>query len=144
MSPLTEHHFVYCKPSTSTDAKRKCVGRQLFHPTLSDEATMEHDTIAVVVNQQLNETDYLAEEKATCSIEEKGIVEKQKGKKSVRAPKVSVGQQVPVHSKLDRRHFCVYCKKLIVKLPRHLVQVHSSEIEIIEMCKFEPGMFFTS
>lgn len=47
-------------------------------------------------------------------------------------------KKVPVKSKLDRRHFCIFCKKL-VKLPRHLEQVHSDEKEVQVMCRCEKG-----
>lgn len=50
------------------------------------------------------------------------------------------GQQVPIKSKLDRRHFCIYCKKLLVKLPRHLEHAHINEKEVREMCLLPKGM----
>lgn len=48
-------------------------------------------------------------------------------------------QQVPVKSKLGRKHYCVYCNKLVVKLSRHLEQIHSSEEAVLEMLQCPKG-----
>lgn len=53
--------------------------------------------------------------------------------------KVPRGQQVPVKSRLDRRHCCIYCKKLVVKLNRHLEVIHPNEADVLEMCSLDKG-----
>lgn len=44
-------------------------------------------------------------------------------------------------SSKTKKNFCIYCKKLVTKIPRHLQTVHKTEKDVIEFTSLPKGMF---
>ncbi len=45
-------------------------------------------------------------------------------------------------SKQEKRLFCIYCKKTVVKLHRHLTSVHKKENEVKQFIDLPKGNFY--